>query len=581
MNQTKDFDIRLRLLDINPWFEGYAKLLVKFEATNYTDYQMVRIPIQIGSNNVFNNVTALPDWFYAVFHSAKYQGSNVVWAAGQSAVYGGIYFKVGPNGSTINKATNNPVYAVGIINETTACLGDGPSNGSARIYRTVNTGSSWSTIAVNSITGFINDINFFDENNGIFLGDPLGENWGIGSTTDGGKTWARVEGIPAAGAQETGYVGSTYWMGDNGWFGTTTGRVYRTTNRGADWRVSTINSGSYVYYIGFIDENKGIAVYTESADADSDLLVASTSDGGNNWVKNKFNLTDIGLRPVNLFSPPESEMIGIIGSGGQVYLSSNMGQKWFPALSEEANGAQTGCAVPQSGNKMLVWYFSQYINNLLFNYIPPGAKKELTLKTGNKLVFDTLEVGKTKTSFAEIENTGEVDIDITNSVITDDDPQGGDAEFSFMMAAPEQIQIGQTERFRIRFKPAKAGLRTGELKVYSIADNSPLSVVLEGFAVDPGSVNEIIKGEGYSIGMPSPNPAHNKVAIPLEFTNPLNIRIDLVDMTGRIIGNLYDKENLIGSRNVEFDISEIPSGTYLIIIRTGGKDYARKLNIVR
>jgi len=66
---------------------------------------------------------------------------------------------------------------------------DAVGRGNIRI--TTNGGSSWTVRDISSITNFVNFIHFYDSNNGIFLGDPLSNIWGIAKSTDGGNSWTK------------------------------------------------------------------------------------------------------------------------------------------------------------------------------------------------------------------------------------------------------------------------------------------------------------------------------------------------------------------------------------------------------
>ena len=42
---TNEIDLTLKLNDLNPWYDGYARILVKYTSVGYKDYQLLKIPI--------------------------------------------------------------------------------------------------------------------------------------------------------------------------------------------------------------------------------------------------------------------------------------------------------------------------------------------------------------------------------------------------------------------------------------------------------------------------------------------------------------------------------------------------------
>lgn len=152
-----------------------------------------------------------------------------------------------------------------------------------KVLRTTDGGATWVNAMPNAWTAteaYPNHIHFFDAQNGIVLGDPVNGNWEIYKTADGGATWTPVTGLPAPLVQpapngmETSFPKSTFVKGDNVWFGTKYGRVYRSTDRGLTWSVSETGL-SIVHTLHFKDEMNGRA--------NRFAEVMQTTDGGVTW----------------------------------------------------------------------------------------------------------------------------------------------------------------------------------------------------------------------------------------------------------------------------------------------------------
>ena len=140
--------------------------------------------------------------------------------------------------------------------------------------------------------GFINGVHFFDENDGIAIGDP--PLWIDGyseylvlTTNDGGNTWEEVgedSGVPSV-------IGSYAWLGnwdvvsDNIWYpvfspedSTTNTVILHSGDRGQNWVTLPVPddfSESYIQ-ITFSNENDGFIT-------NGDGVTSVSSDGGQTW----------------------------------------------------------------------------------------------------------------------------------------------------------------------------------------------------------------------------------------------------------------------------------------------------------
>ena len=163
------------------------------------------------------------------------------------------------------------------------CTNNGYGHGN--IYKTSNGGSSWKKQL--SIIAFY--IHFFDKKNGLLISYPLHY-----TTTDGGETWLPipVENFPPYLPGEFFYLFACNnfieCSGDTLWYGSTKGRVYRTTNRGYNWSVwsTSLEKNANINSIAFMDGKNGIAI---SCIDGSSLEFASnkmarTRDGGETWT---------------------------------------------------------------------------------------------------------------------------------------------------------------------------------------------------------------------------------------------------------------------------------------------------------
>jgi photosystem II stability/assembly factor-like uncharacterized protein len=128
-------------------------------------------------------------------------------------------------------------------------------------------------------------IYFKDKNKGIAVGDPKDGYFEVYTTTNKGKKWKRVpqEDLPAPLANEAGWISGYAAIGNTIWFGTSAGRMYKSTNFGKDWTVHTVDPvpGTYVNEIAFLDDGLHGVAHLRGRNR---TFVFSTSDGGLTWT---------------------------------------------------------------------------------------------------------------------------------------------------------------------------------------------------------------------------------------------------------------------------------------------------------
>lgn len=181
------------------------------------------------------------------------------------------------------------------------------TNGGGGIYRTSDGGETWThqaSAAFDNSASFCNGVQMFNLNDGYCAGDPINGEFELYLTNDGGENWTLIDGenIPNPQNNEMGWTGVNYALGDNAWFGTSTGRVYRSTDKGQTWTAHATGQAN-VNSISFADENNGVAMcikHNQTTNAIENWKLIRTSDGGENWtviqVEDQY-LTDISAVP--------------------------------------------------------------------------------------------------------------------------------------------------------------------------------------------------------------------------------------------------------------------------------------------
>ncbi len=247
------------------------------------------------------------DWIIqSTGFSAASRGINYVHAVDENIVWAAAYDGSGA-GQTIQEFTKTvnggDVWTPGVINNASG-LGIAmifaldedtawapmysPTGTHAHqgIYKTTDGGANWSkqesATFDPSAGGFPNVVHFWDENIGFCQGDATDGYFELYTTDDGGENWDRVPeaNIPPHLTGEWGVVGYYSVVGDNLWFGTNKGRVYKSTDRGHNWTVSETPMANTYTDVWFKDEMNGLV---QDKNENSPGTIYKTEDGGDTW----------------------------------------------------------------------------------------------------------------------------------------------------------------------------------------------------------------------------------------------------------------------------------------------------------
>lgn len=77
-----------------------------------------------------------------------------------------------------------------------------------------------------------------------------------------------------------------------------------------------------------------------------------------------------------------------------------------------------------------------------------------------------------------------------------------------------------------------------------------------------------------------PNPANLNVQLSFTLSEAADMKIDLYDITGRVVLNIADKKNQTGQISEVFNTEALAEGSYILRISTNGKVTQQKLNVI-
>ncbi len=144
---------------------------------------------------------------------------------------------------------------------------------------------------------FYDSMKFFDEKNGIAMGDPTKDCLSIILTHDGGTTWTKIpcDQLPKAAEGEAAFAASNTnikVLGKTAWIvtGGAKARVFKTIDLGKTWEVyetPIVQGGSSqgIYSVDFADKNNGFIIGGNYLKEDENKAnKAITTDGGKTWT---------------------------------------------------------------------------------------------------------------------------------------------------------------------------------------------------------------------------------------------------------------------------------------------------------
>lgn len=216
----------------------------------------------------------------------------------------------------------------------------------ALLYKTGDDGQMQLVYKEDHPNVFYDAMTFWNDAEGIAVGDPIEDCLSIIITRDGGQTWSKLacDNLPKTKNGEAAFAASNTniaVIGDKTWIATggKTSRIFFSKNKGASWEVfdTPIIDGmetTGIYSLDFYDDKNGFAIggdYTKSEDDKSNKIV--TNDGGVTW-KVIANGEQPGYRSCVQYIPNKNaNQLVVVGNNGIDY-TSDKGKTWSHLSNE-------------------------------------------------------------------------------------------------------------------------------------------------------------------------------------------------------------------------------------------------------
>ncbi len=209
----------------------------------------------------------------------------------------------------------------------------------ALLFKSKDKGKNWELVyREDDPKAFYDSMSFWDELNGIAIGDPTSNCMSVLITRDGGASWSKLncDQLPVAAEGEAAFAASNTNVvthGDYAWIvsGGAKARVFVSPDKGRTWSVynTPINQGGKmtgIFSADFYNEKKGI-IYGGDWEHKSafEKSKAITEDGGQTW---ELIETKPGYMSCVQYIP-NTKGQGIIACGSEgIALSNDGGRNW-------------------------------------------------------------------------------------------------------------------------------------------------------------------------------------------------------------------------------------------------------------
>jgi len=508
--------------------------------------------------------------------SIRAVNNNIVWASG----YVGTVLRTTDGGANwsikTEPETNFRGIAIDAIDENTAWIAgnDNATTVKFLIYKTTNGGATWGKkYDQNKRLGF--GIRFFDANNGLSVGGPIG-NWTILTTTDGGDTWNEIPetDFPACETAlfpdpeipdvfyesviESG-VPDLEVNGDHAWFVSHINEdvigkpnyIYHSTDRGYHWTKHAVYlSGGEATQanVAFKDENNGVIV-------GEDGTRGYTTDGGTTWTLTA-QTTDNFYSVVHV---PASNAFVAVGNEKSTHVSDDIGRTWtryYPGANSGyflgIDATETKAWACGGGGLISVWNNSVALPVELVDFaaIPTTSGTILRWTTSTEVNNYGFEVERKTIGNEQLSMNNWEKLGFVEGNGTTNSPKS----YNF-------VDANAQGKVSYRLKQID---RDGKFE-YSQEVEAVISLIPQMF----------------SLMQNYPNP-FNPVTM-INYQLPVNsyATLKVYDALGREVAELVNEVKEAGSYAAQFDGSKLSSGIYFYTLKAGNFIVTKKLLLMK
>jgi len=552
-NEMAHLNIRAKLSDLTPWFYGVTSFLITIKAGEYIDYELVQIPINMKTPNIFRSVREFAESmdFTKFYPAINPTTPDNLWIAGD--FQGRPYYYRYDQAEYSDRIYNNNYKSAGIWassqSEAYSHIIDIDDN--FLIFKTTNWGNDWQQLNIETTKNFV-AVDIKDRFK-ISALRKTADSYQFIHSDNSLNTYNSKE-IPI----EIGNpIDGTFQVNEEFVsFATDNSEFVFSSNFGDSWEVNDLPENHYILRIRFDNVPEGMAIVQNTA---TDRYYAySTDDIGSSW-KQVFDFTSYKLQPIELAVTPNSRQYIFICKGGELITTIDYGENWRAEQNYKYKKYDAVKLYHYDNYRSRIWAMQDDLTYLQFFHEKYEDKQELFITPSDTLRIDSVEINSTYTAKVTLNNTGDTPIVIDDISFFEQSTNPQLMAFSLEYQLLDFMYLDYIETINLIFKPTIAGDYYGALTIKP-RYMEPHRVIIHATSVNPVSVIESSAPLLYIY----PNPTRDILHIR---TAELISRAELSDLLGNVvIGDLTP--TLSKGDGVSINVENLPAGMYFLKLYT-------------
>jgi photosystem II stability/assembly factor-like uncharacterized protein len=427
------------------------------------------------------------------------------------------------SGNNWTQVDNKPIWDVDMITPSSGWAAASPTTNQAIIYKWNESPKTGWYLQNSGTSEHFSGVRVIDENTAT----AVGTNGSIFRTTDAGVTW-RTQ----TSGTSSDLIGVFFIDVNNGYVVGANGTILHTTNGGSNWINLTSSPTSYLFGVYFINENIGSLAGLDG--------IWFTSNGGTTWTKQTTGSNE-WLFAIHM---TDANIITAVGNSGTILRTTNGGNSWSSQVSG-TNSNLTGI------------YFANTTTG-----IASGGYGTIRQTTDGGTTWNGQTSGTTSflydLSFTDSNNGTVIGQDGTIIRTTN-----GGATWTMQTSGTSNNLSG------VSFLNSNLGTAVGSYGTILRTTNGGVSFVEEE------QINEV--PTEFLLSQNYPNPFNPNTTLRYSIPKSTQVTLKIFNALGEELEILVNDEKSIGTYELNWNASRLPSGIYFYQINTGGFIETKKM----
>ncbi len=398
--------------------------------------------------------------------------------------------------------------------------------------KTTDGGTTWNPQIIDPNIWYFKDIEFWDASSGVAVAAG-GE---VYVTSDAGGSWTPANGI-TQGIEDVSYGDANTLYASGG-----DEKISKSTDGGLTW--TQIYSGIFQFIfpgVDFLNANYGIVV-------GEDGKVLITADGGISWTPGS-----AGFALYHGAYIHNEQLIHVAGTPEQVYKTTDGGNTWFSDFTSGFNVALYKVKYTDNNTGFICGSQGIIMRNL-DDIIPVELSSFAAGVVDGSVVLNWSTATETNNSGFEIQKKAE------------------NSDWNKIAFVPGFGTSTEQHSYSYTDQSTLSGMYSYRLKQIDYDGSFEYSDVVEVEVIVP---TEYILKQNY------PNPFNPSTKIEYGISEQSFVDLRVYDILGNEVAGLVKEEKPVGSYEVEFDATSLPSGIYFYQLQAGSFVETKKMVLMK